>query len=249
LEEVRFDRTARNGLKSTIKVFPGIPFLNTGKDCEKYLPMSTKTIASQKTEIEIMPPFIFGCGGKGSQRERVACSLNAIINKALQTDCTHIWLCNADTTYPEDSLETLIRLDVDVASGISPAHADWNNITVGHLLPKGGLKFYRREEIAGRIVGENEVVSTGNFCILAKRRAFLDYSRYHIPLRFQPRRKKGSPYASEIQFFLDAQRLGLSVRIHGGVECGHLPEFPLGFKGPEDAMHNKVKDQEWRLMK
>lgn len=190
--------------------------------------------------------MVYGCGGKGTQREAVAKSLNVIINRFLETDCTHLWLCNADNEYPEDALELLIRHDVDIVSGISSGHADWNWTTAGKITPRGELKFHRREDVAGKILGENEVVTTGNFCILAKKRVFLRYSDHHEPLRFKTKREKRNPYASELQFFLDAQEMGFTVRIDGRVACGHLPQWPMSYEGHEDEMYNKVKSQKWR---
>ena len=184
--------------------------------------------------------------GRGETRYLVARKMNEIMDKSLTTDCTHVWLVDADCELPPNALEDLIRLDVDIASGVSPTHNDWNETTAAWELPGGGLRFYRRMDIEGRVVGESEAVATGGFCMLIKRRALLRYSKYHAPLRYHVQRSRKAIYGPELQFFIDAQRMGFSVRLHGGVMCGHLPEYPLSFKGGEDTLHNKIRAIKWR---
>ena len=191
------------------------------------------------TSVWVTPP----AASLGSQRDLVAGKLNDIFTRFLKTDCTHVWLVNADCQLPSDALENLIRLDVDVASGVSPTHSDWNETTAAYELSGGGLRFYRRMDIEGRVVGENEVVATGNFCVLIKRRALFQYSSHHEPLRYQVSRDRKYIYGSELQFFVDAQEMGFSVRIHGGVYCGHYPEWPLSYIGHEDTLFKKIRGQ------
>jgi len=175
--------------------------------------------------------------------------MNEIMDMAIGIDCTHIAFVDADCELPPDAFEELIRLDVDIASGVSPTHNDWNETTAAWELPGGGLRFYRRMDIEGRVVGESEVVATGGFCMLIKRRALLRYSPYHAPLRYHVEKTLKAIYGPELQFFIDAQKMGFSVRLHGGVMCGHLPEYPLSYKGGTDTLHNKIRAIEWREVK
>ena len=239
--------TEHRDLKPTIKVFVGIPFLGTGKLCESFLPAALASIRAQETGVEVLSPWVTPPSGRGDQMNLVAGKNNDIIDRFMLTDCTHVWLCNTDNVYPVDALEKLIRLDVDIASGVSPTHNDWNCTTVGWELPGGGLRFYRRMDIEGRVVGHDRPVATGNFCVLAKRRAFLRYSPYHKPLRYKIKDERKRIYGHELQFFVDACNMGFSVRVHGGVYCGHLPEWPLSYEGYEDALFKKIRDVKWRL--
>lgn len=233
-------------LKKTLKVFVGIPLIPGTKDYSGTLPIALETIASQKTEVPILLPLIFGSSGKEIPRIRVAKSLNVIVDRFLQSDCTHLWLCNADTEYHEGTIETLIRHNVDIASGVSPTHNDWNETTVGWETPKGGMKFYRRMDVVDKILGEDLIVATGNFCILIKRRVFLEYSEHHCPLRFRTKPHGNGIYGHELQFFVDAQRMGFSVRIDGRVMCGHLPEWPLSYEGHEDEKFLRIRAIKWK---
>jgi len=199
------------------------------------------------TAVTMLDPWVTPpAAATGSQRDLVAGKLNDIIDRFLETDCTHIWLVNADCELPPDALEKLIRLDVDIASGVSPTHNDWNETTVGWQLPGGALRFYRRIDIEDNVVGHDSFVATGNFCILAKRRAFLRYSRHHAPLRYQIVRDRKYLLGPELQFFIDAAEMGFSVRVHGGVYCGHLPEWPLSYKGHPDTLFEKIRGITWQ---
>lgn len=183
---------------------------------------------------------------KGSQRDLVATKNNNIIDKFMKTDCTHVLLLNADCELPTHAIEELIRLDVDIASGVSPPHSDWNATTVGWQRPDGALQFYRRMDIEGKVVGEDRCVATGNFCLLAKRRVFKRYSRHHDPLRYQIYRERKYVLGPELQFFVDACEMGFSVRVHGGVMCGHLPDWPLCYGGHGDTMFEKIRGIKWK---
>jgi len=80
-------------------------------------------------------------------------------------------------------------------------------------------------EIYGTILGEGQIVATGHFCMLCKRRVFERISLDFEPLRFvyDPPQRLGN----EVLFWFTAQELGFKCRIDGNVLCGHLPQFPL----------------------
>ena len=80
-------------------------------------------------------------------------------------------------------------------------------------------------EVLGKILGGDQIVATGHFCMLCKRRVFEKFSPLYEPLRFiyEPPTR----ITNEVLFWQMAQELGFICRIHGGVLCGHLPEFPL----------------------
>jgi len=223
-------------------VFVGIPFFNTGAECEKHLPDAIRSIDNQVTSVEILPVETIGRGRRGdAKRARKTKSLNVLVEMFLRTDATHIFIADADNTHPEDAIERLIRHDVDIASGISPTHANWNTTTAS-VLDGDGVRWFRRDDIVGKVIGENEIVATGDFCMLAKRRVFERHFDDQAPLR---RRLKSEEYGADLHFWIDAQEMGFEARIDGNVVCGHLPEWPLGFDGPEDLIGKKIKAQKW----
>ncbi len=234
-------------LKGSLKVFVGIPYLGIGGPSEKQLSKALKSITNQRTSVQVLKPWVTGTAiGKGKTRDRVAVKMNEIMDKGYKSGATHIATVDADCELPPDAFEKLLRLNVDIASGISPTHNDWNETTAACELPGGGLRYYRRMDIEGKVVGENEVVATGGFCMMIRRRALRRYSPYHAPLRYRIGRSLKAMYGHELQFFVDAQKMKLSVRLHGGVMCGHLPEYPLSYEGGSDTLHNKIREIKWR---
>ena len=234
-------------LKDNLKVFVGVPFLGTGKPCESHLGEALDSLAKQETSVEVRSAWVTPpAASRGRQRVLVAEKNNDIIEAFLKTDCSHVLLLNADCELPIDAIEKLIRLDVDIASGVSPTHMDWNETTVGRQLPSGALKFLRRMDVEGKILGNDHCYATGNFCLLAKRQAFHRYSPDYEPLRYQMFKERKYVLGPELQFFADACDMGFSVRIHGGVYVGHLPEWPLSYIGHEDELHNKMRNITWQ---
>ncbi len=236
------------GLKPTLKVFVGIPFLRTGKECEKYLSEAIKSINQQETSVKMLPVRTIGQGRRrDTQIVKIAKTLNFFVDEFLKTDSTHIFVGNADTTYPKDMIEKLIRLDVDLVSGISPSHTDWNSIVVGTEKDKGGIDWVRRSDIVGRVIGKNKVVMTGEYCTLAKRRLFERHFKDQSSLRWRTKKEHGKRlYGSELQFWVDAYEMGFETRIDGNVVCGHLPEWPLSYEGHEDKIFKKIRAMKWK---
>ena len=158
--------------------------------------------------------------------ELITEKLNEIIDEAMKTDATHIAIADADVEWPENAICELIKLDVDIASGIYPYHGDNTFVLAGRLgvADQPLLMRCTAQHIKGKILGEHEKVAAGNGCLLIKRRVFEEYSRHYEPLRF--RYEKGLP-GSDVLFFMDAQERGFSARIHGDIMCGHLPNWPL----------------------
>ena len=210
-------RSSPKKLKESLEVFVGIPLVTRGDRYSDFLPRALEAIRGQKSKIRIWDVYVTPELTKDIgefQGPWVGRGINLIIDEFLKTPCSHVWIVNADTVVPPDALENLIRLDVDLASGVEPTHKGVGRTSVTRLV-RGRMVPYSLEQLKGRVVGEHETVATGNFCMLAKRRLF-KYLKYGE-----------SVYGSEVKFYTDAQRLGYTVRVHGGVVCGHLPEWPL----------------------
>ena len=217
--------------KSTIKVMPGIPFLQRKDGYESYLGSAITHIKDQECPVKVMEPYVTpshsGKWKEGSKTKLYAITgrLNNIIDKFLTTDASHLWIVDADVEVPKHGICELLKLDVDIASGIYTFHNDWNKAMFGRIPDTETYQFAPRATgfLRGRILGENEMVGGGNGCMLIKKRVF---RRYHpkIPaLRFESPGGRGS----DVYFWYKAQKAGFTARLHGGVICGHRPEFPL----------------------
>lgn len=158
-------------------------------------------------------------------------SLNVIVEEFLKSKASHLWIVDSDVEVPEHALQKLLDLDVDVASGVYPMHGDVEDFCAGRLGPSPGHRImYTTEDYLKNkiLLSRDGFVAAGNGCLLIKRRVFeegkfddFDAVEYAgKPLRFRTRK-------ADIQFFADAQEMSFSAAIHGGVICGHLPQWPL----------------------
>ena len=163
-----------------------------------------------------------------------AANVNRHINEFLKTDATHMWMIDADCEVPPHALCELLKLDVDIASGVTFSHKEHNRTSSGRWHPPvrpeskrstPWFKFYMAKEIFGKVVKSPIPVGTGAFCLLCKRRVFEPFHDSFSPLRF--RWNPPQEYSIDLTFWKDAQMFGFTAAIHGGVITGHLPEYPL----------------------
>jgi len=168
-------------------------------------------------------------------------NVNRYIEAFLKTDATHMWMLDADCEAPPHALCELLKLDVDVASGVTFPH-NWLIATTAlkwrpkprpkSSKSKAYYRFLRPNQIFGRIMRTPMKVATGAFCVLIRRRVLEKHHPKVKAIRF--RWREGQEYGIDIQFWTDAQAFGFTAAIHGGVVCGHLPEHPL------EALENTV---------
>jgi len=152
--------------------------------------------------------------------------LNEIRMAFLMSEASHLWIVDADVEVPPHALDSLLRLDVDIASGVYPVHNNRDHL-MGGLMDENGKTFFSyRSHVKGKVLGgDGRFVCAGNGCLLIKRRVFTLGFIDDKPLFF--RSKRGVIWNADLQFFVDTQGLGFIARLHTGVLCGHLPEHPL----------------------
>jgi len=218
-----------------------VPWLVDGNRFEPLLESALAHIKAQECpEADILPPFLsepFPLGTTFNAKEQMGflnVKLNEIIEEFLLSDATHLWFVDADSEVPSDALCKLLELDVDVSSGISPPHFSIKKSTALRWMPppspeyewsRPWYKSYTLRDVYGKILGGERPIATGHFCMLCKRRVFEQFSPPYKPLRFiyNPPQRIGN----EVLFWQTAQEMGFVCQIHGGVLCGHLPQFPL----------------------
>ncbi len=230
-------RITHQGSEETPVVFPAVPWLVDGNRFEPLLESALTHVKAQECpDAEILSPFLstpFPLGTTFNAKEQMGflnIKLNEIIEAFLESDATHIWFVDADSEVPPDALHILLEMDVDISSGISPPHFSRKKSTVLRWMPPASpeyewsrpwYKAYPLRQVYGKIWGEGQIIATGHFCMLCKRRVF----EGDEPLRFvyEPPQRLGN----EVLFWQTAQELGFTCRINGEVLCGHTPQFPL----------------------
>lgn len=218
-------------LKKSLKVMPGIPYLRANDGFESFLGSAITHIKNQKCPVEMMEPYITSSfGGKWrdgdkSKLHAITDRLNNIIDKFLTTDATHLWIVDADIEVPPHGLCELLKLDVDLSSGIYCVHSNWNRAMFGRIPNTERYNYVPRAMgfLRGKVFGDEFMVGGGNGCMLIKRRVFRRYHPKIPPLRFVSPEGRGS----DIYFWYRAQKAGFTARIAGTVICGHRPEWRL----------------------
>ncbi len=213
-------------------VFPATLWLKDGTIYDEFLESCQKHLSAQETEATLLPPYLTSTVtdeefASTPQMKLITPKLNEVIG-ACPEEATHIWFLNADAEVPTDALERLLKLGVDVASGISPSHRSKYWSTVFHWVPPPTpqenwstpyFRVLRMNEVQGIVIGGCELIGTGHFCMLVRKHVF-DNFRF----RWNPPKQK---IGSELTFWMDAQMLGYKCRIDGRLLVGHLPEHPL----------------------
>jgi len=109
----------------------------------------------------------------------------------------------------------LLSLDVDVAQGIVSGHDDNNRLVAGYMDENMKVWYLPRKAIEGMIL--SGWVFAGLSCTLIKRRVLEAKVRFRLV----------PGVGEDVLFLYDVQSKGFVARVHGGVYCGHLPEWPL----------------------
>ena len=223
-------------LKSNVKVFVGIPNLSNKDKYDKYRKSVLNTIAAQETTVTIMKPYItpFHAGryqyGDGSRLNAIAGRMNVIVDLFMDSDATHVFFNDGDVEAPPNGIDTLLRHNVDVASGVYPFHnfKEVKSMLFGRM--RRGEKnqcgqFIPRhwEYMRGQVFGEEEAWSGGSGCLLVKRRVFKRHHPKILSLRFT----RAGGCGLDTLFWKRVQDAGFTARVDANVVCGHLPSYSL----------------------
>ncbi len=167
-----------------------------------------------------MPDVSFSVYVSGPQSregiEGIAAAQNELIDRCVGEGFDYLFLVQADVVVPPDGFQKLYGLSVDVAQGVVPRHDDKNAFICGFLDEAKKVWYLPRSVILGQVL--SGWVFAGLSCTLIKRRVL------EAGVRFRFERGVGE----DILFMFDVQSRGFVAKVHGGVVCGHLPQWPLG---------------------
>ena len=141
---------------------------------------------------------------------------NLLIDKCVCEGFDYLFLVQADVEVPPDGFQKLYALGVDVAQGVVPGHEDKNRLICGFMDEAKKVWYLPRSVVADQIL--SGWVFAGMSCTLIRRRVL------ESGIRFRYDGVNGE----DILFMFDVQSHGFVAKVHGGVVCGHLPEWPLG---------------------
>lgn len=223
-------------LKKNLKVFIGIPNL-ANDEYSGYIGSVINHLNKQETTIELMKPYItpphtgkFHRGQK-DRLEAIIGRMNNIVDKFMMSDATHLFINDGDVETPSNCIDTLIRHNVDIASGVYP-FKNWEHC---HAMCFGRMsqtdpcgRMYPRdwEYMKNHVWGEEEPWCGGTGCCLIKRRVFKKYHPKIPALRFN----RDNDCGGDIFFWKRAQDAGFTARVDANIICGHLPNLRLSKK-------------------
>jgi len=219
--------------KDNITVFVGIPWLRNDH-YQNYYGSCVNYIQQQQTSVKVLPPWrTTPYSGKYEQGQpsllyAIMDRMNAVIDKFMSTNATHLWMVDGDVEVPPHALETLLSHDVDIASGVYPFH----NFKKSRAMMFGRMGtnpcgfFHPRnwDYMKEQVFGEEFPVSGGSGCMLVKRRVFNRYHPNIPPFRFD---KDDGKCGADVYFWKRCQDAGFTARVDANVVCGHRPEMPL----------------------
>lgn len=221
-------------LKNKVSVFVGIPSLSRNDKYSGYIGKVINSINAQITDVEVFKPYVTAPHsgvfklGKSSRLGAICGRMNKIVDKFLASKASHVMFVDGDVELPTDSIDTLIKHDVDLASGVYPHHnfGDCNAMIQGRMNPNNRCGAHVPRSwtyMKGRVFGNDYKVSGGTGCLLVKRRVFARIHPKIAPLRFS--RMGGC--SLDWFFWKRCQDAGFTARLDCNVVCSHLPNYPL----------------------
>lgn len=220
--------------KIAVKVLVGVPCSQDDR-YRSYVPTvveaAEKSLKGVSHEVYVTPNVA------GERWPSVMKCYDMIFDKFLAGDYDLLWMVEADNPPPIDAFRKLHSLDVDIAQGVYPLHKDFDKIIMGFLSghEKRRIRYscpMTRDKVIGNILDGWLCAGTG--CMLLKRQVVESGLR----IKYEPKLHMGP----DVVYLWEAQMRGFKALAHGGVECGHLPEFPL--KEPEVEPVEKTEAEE-----
>jgi len=197
-------------------VLIGFPSLGDNDRFAHYRPVTVKAAERSVGNAGFFHEVFVSGSTRLPEMEGIVDRYNCVLQEALSKGCDFLWLLDLDVEVPEDAFEKLLGLGVDVALGYYPSHRDYNRLIAGFLDEKANVYYFPRQAVRNNILSSWVFAGTG--CVLIKRRVL------EAGLRFKYQPWKAGP---DMLFMVDVCTTGFSVKLHGEVACGHLPEWPL----------------------
>lgn len=148
---------------------------------------------------------------------------NQIVETFMQSDCTHLFMVDADTVPPPDAIDKLLALEEDIATGITP------------IVNKDDLTsnvFLTNEEEASPMPLDSiqsralpfEITAVGLSCVLIKRTVFEKMKKpYFTSFWFE----NGKFCEGDVNFCGKAKDAGFKIMADPRIKADHVKEIIL----------------------
>lgn len=147
-------------------------------------------------------------------------SRNTIVQEFLKREeLTHLFFCDADTIPPEDTIDKLFNLDVDVAGGIEPMNKA-NNILWSYQVEKE-IVVHCGDPLPDKPI---QVARVNGCPTLVKRKV---YEAMEWPYYEMPHSEDGSFTGNDYHFCDKVNDLGFECWIDTSIKCSHINTVDL----------------------
>lgn len=148
---------------------------------------------------------------------------NKIVETFMESDCTHLFMVDADTIPPVDTIDRLLALDTDIATGITPI-VNKDGITSNvftHMGSKGEV--LPMDEVVKK-KEPFEITAVGMACALIKREVFEKLEKpYFTSLWFQ----NGEFCEGDVHFCGKVIDAGFRIVADPTLVCNHVKQVTV----------------------
>jgi len=150
---------------------------------------------------------------------------NNMVKKALECDCTDIWMADTDQIYPKDTLVKLFSHNLPVVCGkVHRRYPPFDPIL--YQKTKWKYKFFdtpRDKWKNGELI---EVEATGAACMLIRSEVFEKVEQPWFRV-LRPNKRRDYPVGEDIYFWVNVRKAGYRIFVDTSIEVGHIASLTI----------------------
>lgn len=145
---------------------------------------------------------------------------NEIVKAFLESDCTHLFMADADTIIPQDAIDSLLAIDMPIASGVTPMMRG-NNVYYNIFQVNDEKETLDPMASSHQLPDSDRmtVQAVGSSCILIRRDVFEKMGE--SPWYFDTWTQADQYISEDIMFCNIAREAGFSITVNPKVLCKH----------------------------
>lgn len=154
---------------------------------------------------------------------------NEIVDEFLKSDCTHLFFIDSDTIPPVEALDRMLKIDVDIVSGITPIiELDQNRVNESSGFYKRGNVIGIDNELVKPETGVVDMKTAGGSCILIKRKVLEELKKPIFRFIYKDCHPEGVEFngskdmmSEDYYFCAKALDAGFTLKCDSDIICKH----------------------------
>jgi len=142
---------------------------------------------------------------------------NDLVNMALKDNCDYILFIDSDTLVPKEAVNELLKMDVDVASGLYFSKGK-PYLPVARV-NEGDMHFFLEDFEFNKIM---KIAGVGMGCCLIKAKVFKDMEFPYFKLEWREHEGVKYQIAEDLYFCEEAVKKGYGIYLNTGILCKHF---------------------------